>query len=152
MKNTINQVEIAQFSDEEGGKEYVVIYANNYIYFLNEYGNLKFSQKIEDANKIDTENSITLVAFQYKNGVYSFILAYNFIDYSYNNYHSIKLYHYQINNENSLSLYFTTNNQYSDSLSLGGLSCQAMFQSDSKKVLTCLVNVKRFLFLFKYNN
>lgn len=36
MKNTINQVEIAQFSDEDGGKEYVVIYANNYIYFLNE--------------------------------------------------------------------------------------------------------------------
>ena len=142
MKNTINQVEISQFSDEDGGKEYVVIYANNYIYFLNEYGNLKFSQKIEDANKIDTENSITLVAFQYKNGVYSFILAYNFIDYSYNNYHSIKLYHYQINNENSLSLYFTTNNQYSDSLSLGGLSCQAMFQTDSKKVLTCFVNVK----------
>lgn len=36
MKNTINKVEIAQFSDEDGGKEYVVIYANNYIYFLNE--------------------------------------------------------------------------------------------------------------------
>ena len=32
MKNNLNQVGISQFSAEEGGNKYVIIYANNFIY------------------------------------------------------------------------------------------------------------------------
>ena len=41
MEGTMNQVEISQFTDEEGGKRYVVCIANNYIYFMDEKENVK---------------------------------------------------------------------------------------------------------------
>ncbi len=134
VKNTINQVEISQFSNEEGGKEYVVIYASNYIYFLNEYGNLKFYQELENNNRINTSNSITLVAYKYKNGVYSFILGYNNIS-------NLTFYYYTITKEIQLSLNFSRTLQYSDPLNPSGLSCQATLNISSEKILTCALNV-----------
>ena len=136
VKNTINQVEISQFSNEEGGKEYVVIYASNYIYFLNEYGKLKFYQELEKNNKINTDNSINLVAYKYKNGVYSFILEYNDVN-------IIMFYYYIITKETQLSLNFSKTIQYTDFSFSSGLSCQVTLNISSEKILTCVLNVHR---------
>ena len=40
MENTINQVELSQFSNEEGGEKFSLCLAKNYIYFMNENGDL----------------------------------------------------------------------------------------------------------------
>ena len=162
MGNTINQVEIAQFSDEEGGKRYTIAIAKNYLYFMNEKGVLFFSQKLEN---FDTNSNISLKPYKYVNDKYTFIIAYN----KYNN----------INNKNNLFLHFFTivkNHDYYNltrdyyleyfpeingviySMNPTGLSCQVMISSSRGKVLVCfeslmnLYKLSAFIFDPESNN
>ena len=64
MKNTLNQVGISQFSGEEGGDKYVIVYANNFIYCLSENGKVLFNKEIAH-NKILVEYPMNLMAFKY---------------------------------------------------------------------------------------
>ena len=137
VKNSINQVEISQFTDAEEGKKYVIIYANNTIYLLNHYGKVKYFKELED--KIDTEYSITLVAYKYKEGNYYFILGYNKSNSSQKN---TIFYYYQIVNQNSLNLIYIVPINYGDPLTLLGLSCQPMINTTLQKNLVCFVNIK----------
>ena len=141
MQKIINQVEISQFSDEEGGKKLVIIHANNYIYLLTEYGELKFYQELE--KKIFTEFSITLVAYKYSNGIYYFIIGHNIMNSS--GIKCVLFYYYKIINENQIELLFSNEVLYSEDneLVLIPISCQAMIHPMYNKVLTCL-------FVFKY--
>ena len=77
FKNTINQVELAQFNGENGGKKYVICFANNIIYFINENGKIIFYKELE--KKVEVDYSITLVAYKYYSGDYYFVIAYNSI-------------------------------------------------------------------------
>ena len=138
MKNTINQVEISQFSNEEGGKKYVLVYANHYIYFLSEYGQLKFYKKLEE--EMEAEYSLTLIAYKYDNGIYYFIIGYNINESNYQKYSSF--FYYKISNENEIDLHLNNNIFFSDNLSPAGISCQAMFDIDLQKKLICFVNAK----------
>ena len=142
VKNTINQVEISQFLDVEEGKKYILIYANNYIYLLNEYGKVKYIQELEDT--IDTDYSITLVAYKYENGIYYFILGHNQENSSYQKY--TLLYYYKIINKNEIILIYKIPQYYSETLSLRGLSCQAMLNTTLQKNLVCFLNVRNSIF------
>jgi len=78
FKNSINQVELAQFNSENGGKKYVICLAKNIIYFIDESGKVIFFQELE--KKVDVDYSITLVPYKYYSGDYYFIIGYNTID------------------------------------------------------------------------
>ena len=73
MVGTMNQVEISQFTDEEGGEKYVICLANGYIYFMDEKGALIKYFEIS----LDASYSISLVSYLYSNGIYYFVIAYN---------------------------------------------------------------------------
>ena len=135
MKNSINQVEISQFLKGEGN-ELVIVYANNFVYILNEFGQYKFSAELD--NKIDTEYSITLVAYKFDNGIYYFIIAHNEDSYSLFYYYSIIL------NENRIHLENTKNISFPEgySLILPCISCQAMISPSVGKKLICFYNYK----------
>ena len=75
MKNNLNQVGISQFSAEEGGNKYVIIYANNFIYVLSEKGEKLFLKELE--NKIEIDYPINLMAHKYYDGNYYFVISYN---------------------------------------------------------------------------
>ena len=60
MKNTINQVEISQFSQKEG-KNYVICIANNYFYFMDEYGKMIFNQKLTSNINVDYPINFTII-------------------------------------------------------------------------------------------
>ena len=75
MKNNLNQVGICQFSDAEGGNKYVIIYANNFIYFLSEKGEKIFENELED--KIEVDYPLNLMPYKYYNGGYYFVITYN---------------------------------------------------------------------------
>ena len=139
MKKSINQIEISQFSDEEGGNKLVIIYINNYIYLLTEYGELKFYQELE--KKIFTDFSITLVAYKYSNEIYYFIIGHNIINSSGTK--CTLFYYYKIINENQIELAFSNEVLYSQNneLVLSPISCQAMIHSMYNKVLTCLFDL-----------
>jgi len=47
FKNSINQVELAQFNSENGGKKNVICFAKNIIYFINENGKVIFFKELE---------------------------------------------------------------------------------------------------------
>lgn len=138
--NTINQVEISQFSDEEGGKKLVVIYAKNYVYILTEYGELMFFQELE--NKVNTKYSITLVAYKYLNGIYYFIIGHNIINSS--NTKSSFFYYYKIINQNQIELEYSNEVPFDsfNELLINPISCQAMTNPSYEKVLTCFYNLK----------
>ena len=142
--NTINQVEISQFSDEEGGKKLVVIYAKNYVYILTEYGELMFFQELE--NKVNTKYSITLVAYKYSNDIYYFIIGHNIMNSS--GIKCVLFYYYKIINENQIELSFSNEVLYNqdNKLVLTAISCQAMIHSMYNKVLTCLFVIKYELY------
>ena len=74
MKNTVNQNEISQFSEEEGGKKYVICLAKYYLYLLDEKGNMLTNQKLTE---IETEYVHSLVAYKYSDKKYYFVIAYN---------------------------------------------------------------------------
>ena len=93
MNNTINQVDISQFSNEEGGKNYVICLATNFIYFMNEKGTIIFVQDLPI--KIYIDYSITLVAYKYINNYYYFIIAHISLDSSTN----LKFFYYKINKD-----------------------------------------------------
>ena len=76
MENNINQVEISQFSKEEGGNAYIVCLAKNYIYFMDEKGEILINEKLSD---FGASNTISLTAYKYYNNEYYFIIAYNIV-------------------------------------------------------------------------
>ena len=141
MGNTINQVEIAQFSDEEGGKRYILAIAKNYLYFMNEKGVLFFSQKLEN---FDTNSNISLKPYKYANNKYTFIIAYNKYNNA-NNKNCLFLHFFTIDQSfNYYSLtrdyyleYFPEINEVIYSMNPTGLSCQVMISSSRGKVLVC---------------
>ena len=162
MGNTINQVEIAQFSDEEGGKKYTLAIAKNYLYFMNEKGVLLFSQKLEN---FDTNSNISLKPYKNANGKYTFIIAYNKYN-SDSNKNCLFLHFFTIiKNSDAYSLtrdyyleYFPEINGVIYSMNPTGLSCQVMISSSRGKVLVCfesLVNLYKlsaFIFNPESNN
>ena len=71
FNNTINQVEISQFTQDEGGKRYIICLAKNFLYFMNEKGAIIFIQELP--NKININYSISLLAYKFLNSKYYFI-------------------------------------------------------------------------------
>ena len=139
FKNSINQVELAQFNGENGGKKYVICFANNIIYFINENGKIIFYKELE--NKMEVDYSITLVAYKYNSGYY-FVIGYNSIDINSNNVKVVAFFYYKIINENNniQSITSRTFQLGSEDLNLKCISCHAMFSSGNSKSLVCFVN------------
>ena len=139
MNNTINQVEISQFSDEEGGQKLVVLYAKNYVYIMTEFGELMFFQELE--NKVNTKYTITLVAYKYLNGIYYFIIGHNIFNSS--NVKCSFFYYYKIINQNQIELEYSNEVVFdsANELLINPISCQAMTNPLYQKVLTCFYNV-----------
>ena len=140
MEGTMNQVEMSQFTNDEGGKRYVVCIANDYIYFMNEKGVVFNNFKITD---LDASYSISLQAYIYSNGNYYYIIAYNSGNYLKIRYYKI----YKQNNKYEMAL--EDSNQFSPtiygntySINPNGLSCQVMISSTYGKVLTCFESIK----------
>ena len=75
MKNTLNQVGISQFSGEEGGNKYVVVFAKNFIYCLSENGEVLFNKEL--TYKIEVDYPLSLMAFKYDNQEYYFVISFN---------------------------------------------------------------------------
>ena len=142
MNNTINQVEISQFSNDEGGKNYVICLATNFIYFMNEKGTIIFIQDLPI--KIYIDYSITLVAYRYINNNYYFIIAHISLDSLTN----LKFFYYKINKDDIDGQKITLENQIEityDSYIImkTGISCQIMISSTKRKVLICFFNLKK---------
>ena len=156
MVGTMNQVEISQFIDEEGGEKYVICLANNYIYFMDEKGALITYFTISD---LDASYSISLVSYLYSNGNYYFVIAYNTETDK-----SLILRYYKIYKENYIykmaldksNKFYPSNEGTIFPINPTGISCQAMNSSTYGKVLTCIVdiqNVKRLAaYTFKPQN
>ena len=140
MEETMNQVEISQFTNEEGGKRYVICLANDYIYFMNEKGALFNHFKIYD---LDALYTISLVSYIYSDGNYYFVIAYNSGE-------SLNLRFYKIfkqNNKYEMILIIQsqlpqTINGNNYLINPSGISCHAMKTSTYGKVLTCLESIK----------
>ena len=135
FKNTINQVELAQFNGENGGKKYVICLANNIIYFINETGEIIFYKELE--NKVEADYSITLVAYKYNSGYY-FVIMYNNIDADFNT--KVLAFYYKIVNENNIQIITSRTFQLINNLNLKCISCHAMFTSGNSKSLICFLN------------
>ena len=142
MNNTINQVEISQFSNDEGGKNYVICIATNFIYFMNEKGTIIFVQDLPI--KIYINYSISLVAYRYINNYYYFIIAHISLDSSTN----LKFFYYKINKDDiegqKISLEKQIEITYDSYYILKtGISCQTMISSTKGKTLICFFNLKK---------
>ena len=72
--DTINQVDISQFTDE-GGEKYVICLANKNLFLLTEKGKFLYDMKISDLNE---DYSIELVAYKFFENKYYFVLAFNY--------------------------------------------------------------------------
>ena len=147
MEDTINQVEISQFSNEEGGERYIICLAKKFIYFMDEKGALFFYRKLSDFG----QNTISLTAYKYFNGTYYFIIAYN-KDFDNKNEYFISMNYYKIiveNNQYSINVLNTTfhipyidNNSQYKSVIPYGICCQAMISSTKGKVFVCFEIIK----------
>ena len=139
FKNTINQVELAQFNGENGGKKYVICFANNIIYFINENGKIIFYKELE--NKVEADYSITLAAYKYYSGEYYFVIAYNSIDVNYHNVKVLTFFYYKIIKENEIKFITKRMNQLgNEDLNLKCISCHSKFSSANIKSLVCFIN------------
>ena len=145
FNNTINQVEISQFTQDEGGKRYIICLAKNFLYFMNEKGAIIFIQELP--NKININYSISLLAYKFLNSKYYFILAHNFINSS--SIRLTQLYYYEVNKDEiegkKLILEKQGQIQYDSNeiLSVQGISCQAMNSSNNSKILICFNSLKK---------
>ena len=138
MKNTINQVEISQFSGEEGEEKYILCLSNNYIYFLTPYGKVLFNKEL--TYKIDIDYKINLIAYKYFSNNYYFIIAYtNLVTNK-----TMFFYYYKIVGQNNIEFIYKEESTLSngDDLNLNTFSCQAMNSEYDGKVLTCFLNFK----------
>ena len=143
FKNSINQVKLAQFNGENGGKKYVICLANNIIYFINETGKIIFFQELE--NKVEVNYSISLVAYKYFSGIYYFVITYNSIDFNYNNVKVVTFFYYKIINENEIK--FITKRTFqlnSEDLNLKCISCQTMLNYRNDKSFVCFANGRQY--------
>ena len=139
FKNSINQVELVQFNEENGGKNYAICLANNIIYFINENGKIIFFQELE--NKVEVDYSITLVAYKYYSGEYYFVVGYNDIDVNFGNIEVLSFFYYKITNQNKIQFITKRTMQLgSEDLNLQCIACHAMFSSSNTKSLVCFIN------------
>ena len=140
--NTINQVEISQFSNEEGGKNYVICFAKNYIYFMNEKGTIFFNQELPITIYIDYP--ITLAAYKYINNNYFFIIGHISLDISTN----VKFFYYKINKDDVEGQKLLLENQFEITYDTyyvvrSVISCQIMISTKNGKILICFFNLKK---------
>ena len=147
MENTINQVELAQFSNEGGGERYTLCLSKNYIYFMDEKGDLFTYKKLSDFGK----NTISLTAYKYFNSSYYFIIAYNNDFFNNNEYFIVMNYYNIVLENNEYKINFLSTESYTPYIEEfngykcvipSGLSCQAMISSVRGKVLVCFESLK----------
>ena len=145
MKNTLNQVGISQFSDDEGGSKYVVIYAKNFIYCLSENGEVLFYKEL--INKIEVEYPLNLMALKYNNNEYYFIISFNAIKQE-----NFYFYFFKIK-INAQKIDFVWNQEMvypSDcKANLNTLSSEVMILIN-EKVLTCFTGIQLYADHFFY--
>ena len=137
MKNNLNQVGISQFSAEEGGNKYVIIYANNFIYILSEKGEILFYKELE--NKIEVDYPVSLMPCKYYDGSYYFVISYNIAnDGVYFNYYKTDI------NQPKIELICIQQFTYpSDTLvNPQTLSCEIMIHSSYGKIIPCFISIK----------
>ena len=147
MNNTINQVEISQFTEENGGKKYIVALAKNFIYFMNEKGRILFLANLQ--NMINAEYSISLIAYKYLEQKYYFVIAYNYFDSDESQNYLLLGYYFIEKKSNTYHLQQKSVKKFNKDLNenryiihLSGLSCQIMISSTYGKVLTCFESVQ----------
>ena len=142
FENTINQVEISQFPNDEGGENYTLCLVNNSIYFLTQFGKVIFYQEL--TYKIEVESPINLIPFKYSDNSYYFVIAHNYGNQD-STIKKIYFYYYKITQEQKLE--FVTKNEYSfsdgDDLNIYTLSCQKIYSPLKGKVILCFINVNQ---------
>ena len=151
LQNSVNQNTLSQFSNEEGGKNIVICFANNNLYFMNERGKVTY---IKELSNINIEFTLSLVPYKYNNGDYYFIIGYNVADDQ--NKICLGLYYYKINTNNELSLessseryLFFNETQYH--INRYSLSCQSMKLLNHGKVVTCFENILYYNIIIALN-
>jgi len=139
--------QICQFSNENGGDEYVLCYIKNTIFILNKNGKVLFSKSLDFT--ISSSDSISLLCYKYDQvkDSYIFIIVYNLVN---NNIFSKLLiisYNLFVINENQGSVTLVNNKtyfpeDYIDGYSLipGGISCRIMIK-DSSNVIACFLGI-----------
>ena len=159
MDGTINQVEISQFREDNGGKRYIVAIAKYFIYFMNEKGKILFKSHLSDIN---VEYTISLNAYKYLDNKYYFIISYNYHNSQenkkclmLNKYHiEIQSGQYRLEMDSQQSFNPDSNgNTYL--IHPNGLSCHIMISSiNNNKALTCFESIQadnNIIFAFSFN-
>ena len=147
----INQAQVSQFIDDEGGKNYVICMIKNILYVLSEYGEFLFFQDLSD--RINVENTLALIPYKYDNFNYYFIVGYN------NQLTSrLFLFYYNIifTTEKSGSINFLSNLEYifdkdgtELEISYRGLSCQVIILNSQKRLL-CFEGIGNYVYLIGF--
>ena len=137
MKNNLNQVGISQFSAEEGGNKYIIIYANNFIYVFSEKGEKLFLNELE--NKIEIDYPVNLMTYKYYDDNYYFVISYNVGDDG-----IIFNYYKVIINQEKIELSNQKEYTYPEDCFVNPqtLSSEIMIHSTYGKILTCFIGIK----------
>ena len=142
MADSINQIEISQFSGEDGGKKYVICLANDFIYFITEKGRIMYYQKIPDLN---ADYAIQLIAYKYYDEKYYFVIAFNY--YSLESQKNILVFRYYkiITNNRNYNILLDGSLNFeptSNTIHITGLSCHVMKSAEKGKLLTCFEGIE----------
>ena len=140
----IYQSKISQFSNENGGDEYVLCHVRNTIYVFTNQGKFLFFENLNYT--IDLLDSISLVCYNYENinKNYEFIIIYNS---AINNLGNLIFNYYKMKfiNENEGEITLFLNYSYFPQFSINGyfilhagISCEIMIDEISK-ILSCFI-------------
>lgn len=140
----IYQSKISQFSNENGGDEYVLCHVRNTIYVFTNQGKFLFFENLNYT--IDLLDSISLVCYNYENinKNYEFIIIYNT---EINNYGNLIFNYYKMKfiNENEGEITLFRNYSYFPHFIINGyfilhagISCEIMIDEISK-ILSCFI-------------
>ena len=153
MPDSVNQIEISQFSGEDGGKRYVICLAKDFLYFMDEKGKIMHNEYIPD---ITAEYCLKLIAYKYYENDYYFIIAYNYFS-NEDNRNALALKYYKIikNSNKEYEIILTNFYHYipveNFEIQLSALSCEIMKSDTKGKLLTCFESMNGIIFAFSFN-
>ena len=153
MPDSVNQIEISQFSGEDGGKRYVICLAKDFLYFMDEKGKIMHNEYIPD---ITAEHCLKLIAYKYYENDYYFIIAYNYFS-NEENRNALALKYYKITKNSNKEYEIILINFYhyvpkeNFEINLSSLSCEIMKSNSTEKLLTCFESMNGIIFAFSFN-
>ena len=141
MRNNLNQVGICQFSAEEGGNKYVIIYANNFIYILSEKGEKIFFKELED--EIEVDYPVNLMPNKYYDGSYYFVITYNTRHPQHGGIINMNYYKIAINQEKIELISHREVDNPDTFINPQTLSSEMMIHSQYGKIFSCFVCIRQ---------